>query len=124
MYKLKNGNLIRTSDCAAMATFYLTPDQYNQDDHDYFAWVNQGNVAIETPDEVSFEEYFSRLRKEREVKLAQTDFSQLADAPFTSEEKMQYRSYREYLRNLPLQYNNSNIENYSVKTFEQFIAGN
>lgn len=122
MYKLKNGNLIRTSDGAAMATFHRTPDQYNQDDRDYFAWLNQGNIALEISEQKSPEEHFNSLRIKRDAKLTETDFSQLADSPFSSEEKLQYRNYRTYLRNLPLQYNNESVANFEVKTFEEWSA--
>lgn len=63
---------------------------------------------------------WSSLKLKRNEYLKNTDFSQLADAPFSSEEKLEYRQYRTYLRDLPAQYNNDNITSYVVLTFEQW----
>lgn len=43
----------------------------------------------------------TELRKARDLMLSKTDFTQLADAPLTSEEKAEYRGYRAFLRSLP-----------------------
>ena len=40
----------------------------------------------------------AKVRAVRDSYLLATDFTQLPDAPFTSEEKLQYAQYRQYLR--------------------------
>jgi hypothetical protein len=42
-----------------------------------------------------------RLRRERNLLLKETDWTQLPDVPLEQKEKKAYRKYREYLRNLP-----------------------
>lgn len=42
-----------------------------------------------------------KIRVKRDELLRLSDFSQLPDAPFSSEKKKQYREYRQYLRDLP-----------------------
>ena len=42
------------------------------------------------------------IRSERNVKLAASDWTQLPDAPFTEEQVMDWRAYRQQLRDLPM----------------------
>lgn len=44
----------------------------------------------------------SRIRRERDEMLKNSDWSQLADAPLSAVEKKKYRKYREFLRDLPV----------------------
>lgn len=60
------------------------------------------------------------LREARDKILSKTDFSQLADAPFTSEEKIQYRNYRAFLRDLPNKIDLDQWLEYRVPSFEEF----
>jgi len=62
------------------------------------------------------------LRGKRDKFLLETDHSQLADAPYVSEEKARYRQYRTYLRNLPSAHTQESIDSAIVKTFEEFKA--
>lgn len=55
-------------------------------------------VAIPEPTPPSEDELKSQVRAVRDSYLQETDFTQLPDAPFTSEEKLQYAQYRQYLR--------------------------
>lgn len=41
------------------------------------------------------------IRLKRNEYLKETDWTQLPDSPFTSDQKHYYRKYRQYLRNLP-----------------------
>ena len=63
-----------------------------------------------------------QLRANRDEALRASDFTQLADAPLTSEEKAQYRVYRNYLRSLPSIYLGGHQIEPIVLTFEQFTA--
>lgn len=49
------------------------------------------------------------MRADRDKLLAATDFTQLPDAPLNTAEKTEYREYRDYLRNLPELYANSQV---------------
>lgn len=48
--------------------------------------------------EPSIDELKAKVRAVRDSYLQETDFTQLPDAPFTTEEKAQYAQYRQYLR--------------------------
>lgn len=59
-------------------------------------WYVAGHAPVEP--EPSIEDKKEMVRYNRDVLLNQYDFTQLPDAPFTSEEKAIYASYRQYLR--------------------------
>jgi len=63
------------------------------------------------------------MKKERDEKLWKTDFTQLADAPLSSEEKAEYRQYRQHLRDLPQKVEDQQKLDYSVPTFDEWKAG-
>lgn len=58
-------------------------------------WYVEGYAPKYEPTE---DELKQRVRSVRDGYLKDTDFTQLNDAPFTSEEKLQYAQYRQYLR--------------------------
>lgn len=49
------------------------------------------------------------IKNRAKMYLRETDFSQLADVPLNSQQKAQYREYRDYLRNIDKIYNNKQI---------------
>ncbi len=57
------------------------------------------------------------IRTERNTILKETDFTQLADAPFTEEEKASYREYRQYLRDFTEQ---DDWWHKTVKSYEEW----
>ncbi len=59
-------------------------------------WYVEGYAPVEP--EPTEEELKARVRSVRNGYLKDTDFTQLPDSPFTSEEKLQYAQYRQYLR--------------------------
>ena len=58
-------------------------------------WYVEGYAPKYEPTE---DELKQRVRLVRNEYLKDTDFTQLNDAPFTTEEKLQYAQYRQYLR--------------------------
>jgi hypothetical protein len=66
---------------------------------------------------------WTAFRADRDAKLSACDFTQLADAPLTSAEKLEYRNYRTYLRGAPDLHNDTTILTATVKTFEEYKAG-
>ena len=54
--------------------------------------------AVKNP-EPSIDELKAQVRAVRDSYLQETDFTQLPDVPFATEEKFLYKQYREYLRN-------------------------
>ena len=64
--------------------------------------------------------FFEELRTARQKVLDKTDWTQIADAQLTTDERTKYREYRQYLRDLPTQYNNSSVYNWNLKTFEEW----
>lgn len=63
---------------------------------------------------------YQDLRDLRDKYLAETDFTQLPDAPISSELRQLYKAYRQYLRNLPNSYDDSSIAGFQVQTFEEY----
>jgi hypothetical protein len=65
-----------------------------------------------------------QLRKkadlDRQLMLYLTDWTQLADSPLNTEEKKQYRKYRQFLRDFFDYYEKKFIITYDVYTFEQW----
>jgi hypothetical protein len=57
------------------------------------------------------------LRSDRNEALDATDWTQIADCALDSKVRQLYREYRQYLRNLPLSYNDSTIEQYKIMDF-------
>lgn len=63
---------------------------------------------------------WNNLRKERDEMLQKTDWTQLADAPIDSNQKCEYREYRQYLRNIPTLYQNKQILKLQVMSIEDW----
>jgi hypothetical protein len=54
----------------------------------------------------------NELRQQRNILLSQTDWTQIPDAPLSSEQKQQWATYRQQLRDLPSLYSTeTNIDN-------------
>lgn len=60
------------------------------------------------------------LRQDRKKALMETDWTQIADNQMDSKVRQMYREYRQYLRDLPLQYNDVSIDRYKVMSFEEW----
>jgi len=67
------------------------------------------------------DEIKEEVRAIRDKYLLKTDFTQLADAPFTKAEKQKYAEYREYLRNYP---ETENWWENNPLTFEEWLQLN
>lgn len=111
----ENGELIILSSeeiPAVMATEYLLPAEYT--------------ITITDSDNGYFDlsKAYQDLRDLRDKYLSETDFTQLPDAPISSELRQKYKTYREYLRGLPAIYNDSNITSFVVMTFEEYQVAN
>jgi hypothetical protein len=55
--------------------------------------------------------------------LQLTDWTQLSDCELTIEDRKEFRSYRNYLRTLPVLYNDSTIVCAKVYSFEEWKKG-
>ena len=60
------------------------------------------------------------LRLSRNRKLKDSDYTQLSDAPISSEVKKQYKKYRQHLRDLPYLIRVKAKLDYKVPTFEEW----
>lgn len=58
---------------------------------------------------------WSELRNKRDLLLKETDFTQLADAPLTEQQKLDYSTYRQALRDLPANTVDPTSPNWPVK---------
>ena len=61
-------------------------------------WVYDAIPVPPIPPEPTEDELKENVRSIRDGYLSYWDFSQLVDAPFTEDEKLKYREYRQYLR--------------------------
>lgn len=86
-------------------------------------WCNENNafLSVQTEDGVKYftitaippettEEKSSRLRRQRNALLSDTDRVMLSDYPITTEEKTEYVAYRQYLRDIPAAENFPDME--------------
>ena len=78
---------------------------------------NIRRFQIQPTPELSVAEKAEFIRSERNALLQKTDLTQIADAPFTDEEKSQYAAYRAYLRKIP---ENSDFPDTVVMTFKEW----
>ena len=62
---------------------------------------NLRSTSGEDPEEIPTEWLQERLRKYRNRRLAQSDWTQAADSPLSDAKKQEWAEYRETLRNLP-----------------------
>lgn len=81
--------------------------------------VNAKNIIeVKTADEK-----WEAVRIERDLKLLQTDWTQLPDAPIKTDERTEYRAYRLYLRNFPKMHSNDTIHDAVVYSFDDWKKG-
>ena len=95
MYKLVANGVVRQTDGA-----FIPNAETNRDWKQYQLWLGQGN----TPDPADVIDPWVAGRRTRDLYLADTDFTQLADAPYDATEKAQWAAYRQELRDLPATY--------------------
>jgi len=67
--------------------------------------------------EAKIEQQWQALRAERNRRLAETDWTMTLDAPLDDEKKAAMREYREVLRSLPAQLENTSNVNWPVIPF-------
>lgn len=60
------------------------------------------------------------LKKERQQKLFETDWTQLADAEIPQKTRIEYREYRKYLRRIPELHKKGQIVELKVMPFEEW----
>jgi hypothetical protein len=63
------------------------------------------------------------FREKRNKMLQLTDWTQLSDCELTIEDRKEFRGYRNYLRTLPVLYNDSTIIHAKVYSFEEWKKG-
>lgn len=84
----------------------LRPELYEKHDPNSIDYFISNDVAYFKFKKItpSKQEILIKLRKDRNEKLASTDWTQLPDAEISHEEKQRYIKYRKALRNLPNDY--------------------
>ena len=72
--------------------------------------VGDGTYRLEEIPAPTTDELAAQKRAERDSLLAQTDKYMLPDFPITEEKLVQYKAYRQYLRDLPEQAGFPNVD--------------
>jgi len=67
-------------------------------------------VVLPEPDLRTVSESYTQLRIKRNQKLAASDWSQFPDSPLDSTKKTEWATYRQALRDLPANVNDSNVK--------------
>jgi hypothetical protein len=68
-------------------------------------------------------ETWQLFREMRNEMLIKSDFTQIPDNSLSQEQRQQWRKYRQYLRDCPILYNDSNIAGKSPSSFEDWKNG-
>ncbi|MHA1303793.1 MAG: tail fiber assembly protein [Candidatus Heimdallarchaeaceae archaeon] len=101
----KNGEVIQIGKTYALPQEAICIDAVDIDINNvqYYKYINGEFIKYERKVNITWEE----VRQQRDSLLRKTDWTQLADAPLTAEEKEQHRVYRQVLRDIPQQYQNA-----------------
>ena len=83
--------------CLNTGNLSIPKDDKNPHYREYLKRVAQGKAVTEEEPDVSLE----LVRTERNRLLAESDWTQLADAPLSQQEISQWATYRQSLRDLP-----------------------
>jgi len=69
--------------------------------------INSENMPVVNTEYISFmkQNKWTEIREIRDQLLAETDFTQLPDAPFSDESREAFKEYRQLLRDITLQTN-------------------
>lgn len=89
----------------------------------FFKLTEGIELKIEEVTSNSVKEVWKIVRQKRNKLLELTDWTQLADCALTTEEKKEYRSYRSYLRTIPVLYDDSTVVYAKVYSFEDWKKG-
>jgi len=114
-----DGKILRTGTCADFDLSAQAQDGETVIEgaaEDITQCVIDGSIEDATPVIPSVDEQRREcsklLRRERNAKLAKTDYTQMPDAPLTDAKKAEWATYRQALRDLPSQYTTeTNIDN-------------
>lgn len=98
-FDLINNHIYRLPDC--------DPKYWTLVDGKYIEMTDEEKSVVDNPNsfEISTEELAQNIRNERNIKLSNTDWTQLADSPLSEEDKLNYKTYRQSLRDITLQDN-------------------
>ena len=79
------------------------------------------NVEFIEDDPSDIKPFWNALSKRRKELLLETDWSQLPDCELPTQDRLHYRKYRKYVRDIKSQYDNKSIQRWDIKSFEEFI---
>jgi len=95
-YSLVTGGVIKNR-----ATF-IAEDVQDSDWQAYLSWVDAGGVP--TPLGVWDNEQWNVIRSKRDKLLKESDWKILPDSPLTEQERLDWETYRQDLRDIPQDY--------------------
>jgi hypothetical protein len=64
--------------------------------------------------------HWKALKEKRKEILKDTDWSQLSDVGLSTEERLIYREYRKYVRNVKLNYKDETVHNWKILSYKEF----
>ena len=89
----------------------------------FFKLTDGIELKIEEATGDAVKECWKLVRKKRNAFLAMLDWTQLPDTSLSTEERKEYRNYRDYLRVLPKLYDDATIAQAKVYEFESWKKG-
>ena len=89
----------------------------------FFKIADGFEITIKKEEKSVLKEHWNLFRRKRMLALQETDWTQLADVDLDTEERKEYRSYRNYLRDLPKLYDDSSVTYAKVYSFEDWRKG-
>ena len=83
-------------------------------------------TALKAADDKAVEDFnnsWDRVRGERSLLLANTDWTVMADSALTSEKQQEYKTYRSNFRNIPQTYSSSNPKDITFDDGDVSVSG-
>ena len=117
-----NGRIIKTGKCKKESMQLQGENVIEGVADDSIHIIVNGKVQEKQVDELELiAEAHNKLRMIRNALLAETDWTQVSDAPLTKVQKDKYKAYRKVLRDLTLKYDTiTSIEEVIFPSIEDF----
>jgi hypothetical protein len=89
----------------------------------FFKIADGFEIKIQKENAGTIEEAWAIIRKKRNLKLQESDWTQLADVVLDTDERKNWRAYRSYLRDFTKLHNETSISHAKLYSFEEWKSG-